>query len=59
MNAESDGPWRSSETGSALDELVDELTDRLQAGEAVDLEAFLRASPSMPSGSGDWSRPWR
>src|SRR5215831_11061346 len=29
----------------ALAALVDELTDRLQAGEAVDLEAYLRRHP--------------
>ena len=43
------GTERAAEVDEALGALIDELTDRLQAGEAVDLEACVRLHPEHES----------
>ncbi len=41
----SDAASRSAEAGNGLTELIEELTDRLQAGEVVDVDACVREYP--------------
>jgi hypothetical protein len=59
MTTSTRDPSLASLADPRLAALIDELTDRFQAGEAVDLEAFIGQHPSMPGRSGNSSPRWR